>query len=202
MTESVRAFLAIELIDEVKGALAHLVEELRRAEVRGLRPVKPEGMHLTLKFLGDVPRAQVELLVAEVSRVVVEVREFAVELGGVGVFPDGTAPRVLWVGVEGDLTSLRLLHRCMEEALQGLAYGRERRDFSPHLTLARISDRAPSAERRRAREALSSAGWEPGLRVDVEAVSLIRSVLLPQGARYQRLALMPLAGVAAQEGTE
>ena len=199
MNESVRIFLAIELSAEVKSALADLVEQLVRADVRGLRPVKPDGMHLTLRFLGHVPTARVELIVAEVSRVVKGVRPCALEIEGVGVFPDGGAPRVLWVGVEGDLNLLRELHRRIGEALLGLGYRNERREFSPHLTLARMVDRAHSIDRRRAREALFSARWESGLRVDVKAVNLVRSVLRPEGARYQRLALMPLAGVAVEE---
>lgn len=194
MTENVRVFLAIELPDQAKSALASLVEQLKRAQVRGLRPVSPEGIHLTLRFLGEVPKGQIESIVTAVSRVAIEHRPFSLRLRGVGVFPGSSQARVLWVGVEGDLASLLRLHQGIEGVLEELGFARERRELSPHLTVARIRERTPSVERRQAGEALFSAGFEPGLDIGAECISLMRSTLLPHGARYNRLAVMPLAG--------
>ena len=195
MKESVRAFLAIELPEQAKAALGGLVEKLRMARIRGLRPVNAEGIHLTLKFLGDVPRTQIEPIAAEVARVVKGHRPFTVALSVVGVFPSGASPRVLWVGLKGDLPSLVDLHQSVEGALDGLGFARERRGFSPHLTVARINDRTPLPDRRRAVEVLEAAeSFESGPRIDVGSVSLMRSILLPERARYERLALIPLRG--------
>ena len=201
MTENVRAFLAIELSDQARNALTDLVAELRRARVTGLRAVDPHGIHLTLKFLGDVPQARIESIVSQVSRAVASHRSFSVELNGVGVFPGKARPRVLWVGVGGDLSSLRELHRGIEATLEGLGFAGDKRDFSPHLTVGRVRDGAPSSERQRAAQSLFAAPFDSGARINVESVVLMRSILLPQGARYERLALMPLAGGGPQEVT-
>ncbi len=202
MSETLRAFVAIELPQHARGALAALVRELGRASVRGLVPVRPHGIHLTLKFLGDVPRAEIEPMVAQVSRVVRGSRAFTLSLDGVGVFPGGAEPRVLWVGVDGDLPSLLEVQRGIEEVLAGLGHAREGREFSPHLTVARLRRGTPSVDRRRARDALLSAPWVSGLRIDVASISLMRSELSPEGARYHRLAHMPLAGNPASDAVD
>ena len=194
MTEEIRAFVAIELPDRVKDELANLVDQLRHARVRGMRLVNPQGIHLTLKFLGNVPQARVEAIVEGVSRAAAAHPPFAVALGAVGVFPNAAEPRVLWVGVLGDLDSMIELHKAVDGALVGLGYAGEKRQFSPHLTVARISRGTSSADRRNASEALYSAQLDSGLAIPVESIGLVRSILRPEGATYQRLARMPLAG--------
>ena len=202
MTETLRVFVAIELPQHAREALAALVRELGRARVKGLVPVRPHGIHLTLKFLGDVPRAEIEPIVAQVSRVVSGSRGFTLTLDGVGVFPGGAAPRVLWVGVDGDLPPLLEVQRGIEGVLADLGHTREAREFSPHLTVARVRRGTPSVDRRRARDALLSAPWVLGLRIDVASISLMSSELSPDGARYHRLAHMPLAGRSASDAVE
>ena len=193
MTQTVRAFLAVELPDEVTTALASVTEAIGSAGVRGVRVVRPQDIHLTLKFLGNVPSSEIDAIADAVTRVAAAQRPFTVELGGTGAFPAGTRLRVLWVGVGGDLPALRQLHRAIEGALEPLAYERESREFNPHLTVARIRDGTSPADRRRAVEAASSANeLVSGARIDVRSVSLIRSILRPEGARYERLAHVPL----------
>ena len=194
MTENVRVFLAIELSDQVRNALADLVAELRRAHIQGLRAIDPQGIHLTLKFLGNVSEARIEPIISDVSRVVSKHRSFSVALDGVGVFPNKSRTRVLWVGLGGDLPALHELHQGVEAALHGLGFAREKREFSPHLTVGRIRDGAPASDRHRAAEALFGAPLDSNAQTEVDSVSLIRSILLPQGAKYHRLAHMPLAG--------
>ena len=197
MTETVRAFLAIELPDEVTAALASVTEAVGSAGVKGVRIVRPQDVHLTLKFLGNVPSSEIDAIVAAVTPVAEAQRAFTVELGGTGAFPRNGRPRVLWVGVGGDLTALRQLQEGIESALEPLGYESESREFSPHLTVARIRDGTPPADGRRAVEAASSADrLASGARIDVRSVSLIRSILLPEGARYERLARIPLRQVA------
>ena len=202
MTETLRVFVAIELPQHATDALADLVRELGRARVRGLAPVRPHGIHLTLKFLGDVPGAEIDPMVAELSRVVRVSRAFTLTLDGVGVFPGGGEPRVLWVGVDGDLPRLLEVQRGIEGVLAGLGHPGGDREFSPHLTVARVRRGTPPAERRRARDALFSAPWVEGLRIDVASISLMSSELSPEGTRYHRLALMPLAGKSASNAVE
>jgi 2'-5' RNA ligase len=195
MTEQVRAFIAIELPHPIKDALAGLVEELRGARVSALRPVAPSGIHLTLKFLGNLPGPKVPLIVEAVSQAVRERRPFTLRLGDVGVFPSRSRTRVLWVGVEDDEGTLLALHERVETALDGMGFARERRKFSPHLTLARVRDRATASERSRAAEALFAArDTGAGLPIEVASVRLMRSILSPQGAVHECLATIPLVG--------
>ena len=196
MSETIRAFVAIELPNDVKNALGAVVESVRRSDVRSLRLVRPEGVHLTLKFLGGVRPGQVSPIIEATSGVAQAHRSCTLELGSVGVFPNRRSPKVLWVGVEGQLAALIDLHRDLEDALASLGFSREARDFSPHLTLARFRDGASVADRLRASEALFSAQIESGLRIHIDALSLIRSTLRPGGAVYTRLACMPLGGAA------
>ena len=194
MNERVRAFVAIELPQHAKEALHGLAGQLGQARIRGIRPVGPDGIHLTLKFLGDVAKDQIEAIVDRVTDLVAVHRPFTVELGGVGGFPASEAPRVFWVGVGGDMRPLLALQREIDESLVELGFERERREFRPHLTVARAREMASSADRRNAAH-IPAAGWSSsGLPIPVDAVSLIRSILLPDGARYERLARMTLHG--------
>ena len=185
--ERVRCFVAIELSDEARRSIGTLVAGLREAGVRGLRPVNPEGVHLTLKFLGDVAASQVGGVASAVEGAAADVQPFDLELRGVGGFPDLRRPRVLWVGVGGDLEALQRLYSALEEALSPLGFPPEGRAFTPHLTLARIRDGTSPEERARAAAVLTSLAWEEGASVAVAGVSLMRSTLLPGGAVYARL---------------
>ena len=177
----------------MKAELAKLVETLKSAHIDGLRPVGVGGIHLTLKFLGEVDVESIEPLTRELTQRVAPHQPFVVQLGGPGVFPNRSSPRVLWVGIDGDLPSLGRLQQAVEGAAVRLGHPSDRRAFSPHLTLARIRDRTPDRDLREAAEALFSAGFKTGMSIPVESVSLMRSVLGPAGADYQRLARFPLA---------
>ena len=197
--ERVRCFVAIELPAEARQCIGTLVAGLREAEVRGLRPVNPEAVHLTLKFLGDVPASQVDAVAAALEGAAAAAHPFDLELRGLGAFPDLRRPRVLWVGVGGDLEALQQLYGALEAALAALLYGAleaalaalgfppEGRAFTPHLTLARLRDGTPPQERARAAAHLTSLEWEEGAAVPVGGVSLVRSTLRPGGAVYSRL---------------
>ena len=194
MKETLRAFVAVELATEVKQALAGLIDRLRQTGIRDLRLVDPEAVHLTVKFLGDVPGDQVGMIAEAAAQAIGGLRAFDLELGGPGAFPNRAAPRVLWVGIEGDLAPMAALHQRIEDSLEPMGFPRDRRAFRPHLTLGRLRDHASSADRRKAAEALYSTVVTRGVPIDVSAVSLMRSTLLPTGAVYERLALMRMHG--------
>lgn len=192
MPDNIRAFLAIQLPDDVTAALGHLADQVVQARVRGLKPVRPENMHLTLKFFGNVNARQVDSIVGIVTHTVKSVRPFMLKLGNVGAYPSNKSPRVLWVGLDGDVAPLQDTHHRIETALQQIAIKADTREFSPHLTIARIRDRTAHAERRRAAEALFSAEFRSGLLIPVDRISLMRSVLLREGPHYTSLAEIPL----------
>ena len=138
--ERVRCFVAVELPAEARRCIGGLVAGLREAGVRGLRPVNPDGVHLTLKFLGDVSTSTVGDVAAALEGAAAGARPFDLELRGVGGFPDLRRPRVLWVGVGGDLEALQRLYESVESALAPLGFPPEGRAFTPHLTLARLRE--------------------------------------------------------------
>ncbi len=194
MRDDIRAFLAIRLPDDVTAALGHLTDQMVQARVGGLKPVRPENMHLTLKFFGNINARQVESIVDVVTHTVESFRPFTLRLGNVGAYPNNRSPRVLWVGLDGDVASLQDIHRRIGAVLGQIAIKPDTREFRPHLTIARIRDHASHAERRRAAEALFSAEFRSGLPVPADRISLIRSVLRPQGPQYTSLAEISLGG--------
>lgn len=189
---SIRAFVAIELPDEVKADLERQVATLRQADVWGLRLARPEAVHLTLKFLAEISQSQVAQVAAAVKRVSANHEPFSLEMAGAGVFPPKGPARVLWVGLGGDVEGLAALQRDVEDALAAVGFAKEGRGFTPHLTLARMNDGAMPDDRGRAAAAHLSS-WKPsGHRMRADAVSLMRSHLNADGATYERLAHIPL----------
>src|SRR5712692_8867442 len=141
-----RAFIAVKLSDELKGHIGELQAELKRraSGLAGLGWVRPEGIHLTLRFLGDIAEEQVEALGVMLRDVVAGMKPFTLDARGIGVFPDPRAPRVIWLGLQGtpeSMASLRQMHARIEAGVAGLGFSREPRAFTAHLTLARVRDR-------------------------------------------------------------
>ena len=190
---TVRTFVAVDLPDEVERALEEAARTLRDARIEGLRPVRPEGIHLTLKFLGDVPESQVGEIAQVVSEAVAGHRQFDVSTGGFGAFPNTRRPQVLWVGIEGDSGPLIRLQADVDAALGAVGFPTETRPFHPHLTLARLDRRMPVGARRASVDVLESTGLIAGMRIPVGSVSLVQSILGRGGALYERLATARLA---------
>ena len=130
-----RCFVAVELPKSMRDEIGRIEEGLR---MPGLRLVKPDLCHITLKFLGDVPLQKIEKI-CETLRLV-RVDPFNVVVRGMGAFP-GRSIRVVWLGLEGDFSDLFCQ---IEDSLNDLGFERERRKFSPHVTLGRVG--SPSQE--------------------------------------------------------
>jgi len=189
--EQVRTFIAIELSEEVRAGLARLQEELRRRG-EGVKWVRPEGVHLTLKFLGDVPADRIEEIAQAVREACVGFSPFQISFARLGCFPDLRRPRVVWVGVEGEVETLARLQKAIENNLDALGFPPEKRGFSPHLTLGRLRKEVGSGERRRLGQLIeaTAAGQLGGMMV--EAINVMRSDLKPTGAVYTQLASIKL----------
>jgi 2'-5' RNA ligase len=140
--KNLRTFVAVELSGEVKARAMNLIDRLKTSGVKASW-TNPEKMHLTLKFLGDTP----ETLLAEVCRAVQKASEkiacFELRFGGAGAFPHAQRPQILWMGVESGLAEVTSLQESVDEALFQLRYPRERRRFTPHLTLGRCRGGTP-----------------------------------------------------------
>jgi 2'-5' RNA ligase len=206
MADSLRLFVAIELPGEVREALSRLQHELQRRGLEKLRWLRPEGIHLTLKFLGETPVEKVPAIEEALSSVVPNLSPFPMWLGHVDTFRGEKVPRVVWVGVSntspdfygtvGSLMHLERLHLLVEKALVPLGFPTEKRGFTGHLTLARVRYDTAYEVTPRIRQALNDVDrWRPiveGVRWEVGEVSLMRSTLRPSGAVYERVAAFPL----------
>ena len=138
--EQIRAFIAVELPPAVREAVEGVVRELRSGIGDGVRWVRPEGVHLTLKFLGDIDAGSVPAVSRAMAQCAASAAPFDLFLEGVGVFPNARRPRVIWIGLGGALEPLLALQHSIDRELEGLGFARERRPFTPHLTLGRVRD--------------------------------------------------------------
>lgn len=178
----IRCFLAVELPQEIKEILAELQQRLRPAGA-GVRWVRPEGFHLTLKFFGNMPEKNLPSLVRAAKEVSRGYSPFELVLSGLGFFPEKGPPRVIWVGLSGGLEPLLALQRDLERAFEALGFPREKKGFHPHLTLGRIKEGRRARELQRCAEELEV----PTGRFQVKTLTFYRSVLHPQGAIYSSL---------------
>jgi len=190
--EPIRAFIAIELPSQIKAALSQLQGNLRTSKNAAVKWVNPEGIHLTLKFLGNVDEAEIPALTKALSEAVRGVAPFSLQLGDPGAFPGSQAPRVVWVGVEGEIELLRTLHNNVDRVLTPLGFPPEKRAFSPHLTLGRVREKASPGERRRLGENVAVLKTGAKSSFKVESLSLMRSKLTREGAVYSCLASFAL----------
>jgi 2'-5' RNA ligase len=179
----IRTFIAIEIPSEIKSALAAFQSELRRVGA-DVGWTKPEGIHLTLKFLGETEEGLVGEIGAICNELAAETRPFELGLHGAGVFPNPRKPRVLWAGLSGEIEKTGALRRKLNERLARLGFEPEEKEFNPHLTLGRIK----SDKKIRELLALAGAYTLPELTFEVREIVLMKSDLQPTGARYTRLA--------------
>jgi len=189
--ERLRLFVAIDLPEDVRQSLGRLQTDLRRLDLSGLRWTRPEGVHLTLKFLGETPATSVAPIEGALARAVREVPSFRLALGAPGTFGGRRGPRVLWVDLEGELQPLQQLQSAVERELAAVGVAPQEREFSPHLTLARVPQPPRSGLAERVAGALEAVAAPRG-EIEVTEVVLMRSRLQAGGAVYSRVAVFPL----------
>ena len=182
----IRAFIAVNLAPLIGEEIAKVQAALKDAQ-GDIRWTRIEGMHLTLKFLGDIAQAQVEPILTALGNALSNQPSFHVQAHGLGAFPNLRRPKVLWAGLHGD--GLAELQEKVESALVSLDFPREDRGFTPHLTLGRVR---------------SLRGWEQVLAVVrkhehlqfgesvIDHVTMYQSTLRPDGAVYSPLGIVPL----------
>ncbi len=190
--DEVRAFVAIELPDNVKRGLGSVIDVLRQRSRTPAKWVSANGIHLTLKFLGEIPAPRVEEVKRALTTACLGTPPMHLEIDALGGFPDTAQPRVVWAGLSGDIEVLSRLATRVDVTLAELGYARESRPFVPHLTIARVRPEASRQARSELGAAVLAAALPEGLRFDTGAVSLMRSQLRPQGALYTRLSQTPL----------
>lgn len=192
VSEGVRVFVAIELPDNVKRGLGSIIEGLRQRSHTPAKWVSADGIHLTLKFLGEIPAPRVEEVKKALTTACLGTPPMHLEIDALGGFPNTAQPRVVWAGLSGNIEVLSRLATRVDLALAELGYARESRPFVPHLTIARVRPEASRQARSELGTAVLAARLPEALRFDAGAVSLMRSQLRPQGALYTRLSQTPL----------
>ena len=168
-----------------------MASAVRGVGVRGVRAVGDGGLHITLRFLGDVERGDVPKIAASVRAAARQVAPFELALGDVGAFPSLGRARTLFVGVGGDTKTLAELRDGMEAELSKVGFRRDGRRFSPHITVGRIRDRVSRSDGRAVVRAAQSVDYARAA-FRVGAVRLFQSTLTPDGAVYEPLATVQL----------
>jgi len=190
-----RLFAALELPAEWQTGLEAVIHHLKTSIPRGgVRWVRPEGIHLTLKFFGEVAADQAPTIQNALTQATQGLPPVALEADHLGVFPNPLQPRVVWIGVAGEVEKLGQLQKALEASLTHLGFPPEARGFTPHLTLGRVTESLQSGDRQALTEALTRLPMGPFPSWTATSLSLIRSELRPSGAVYTRLAEIPLGG--------
>jgi len=184
----VRTFICIEIPDSIKQRIDQLQQTLREIEAQ-VSWTTPSRIHLTLKFLGGVETSRIERVEKAVRRAATGTSPHEVEVGGAGCFPSARNPRVLWVGLSIVPEPLKKLHARLEDELAIEGFPREKRKFSPHLTIGRIRTPRNSAL---VAEALIATGFRQES-FEATDVVVMRSDLKPTGAIYTPQAVISLA---------
>ncbi len=191
-----RLFIAANLPPEIVLALRDTQNQLkRRLASAPLSWTRPEGIHITLKFLGDTDPKRVEAITTALRQAVTPHRPFTVTVGGFGCFPNPRKANVLWVGVQDPDGRLARLAASVDQATAALGWESEHRPFTAHLTLARVQRDAAADQRRALGETLPTVILPASLgAIAIDRIHLIRSELEPQGSIYTALAEAALTG--------
>jgi RNA 2',3'-cyclic 3'-phosphodiesterase len=176
----VRVFIAVPLPVSLKAKLLSLQQEFRLLPLDAAW-VREAGFHITLKFLGEVNARLIEPIVACMTAAARQFPPFMLSLTGVGVFPQASSPRVLWVGVQDVNGALRQIQQTLDAQLTQVGFASDTRPFTPHLTLARLKRVPRQAEFLAALKAHCEAVLG---QLEVDHMELIESQLHPSGARY------------------
>lgn len=192
---TLRTFIAIELDEELRHDLGRLQDRLAgQMAPRSVRWVRPEGIHLTLKFLGETTADQVEEVKEALAQAVAGVGPFSFSVTGLGCFPNTRQPRVVWVAIQELTGALSHLRDAIEERVAPLGFPTEKRRFSPHLTLGRVQRHASKSEVQEIGQVVASSTVGIVGEMTVTSLSYIKSELKPSGAVYTALSEAALAG--------
>jgi len=185
--ETVRTFICIEIPDSIKSRIGKLQEALRQIDAQ-ISWTKPSNIHLTLKFLGGVAAPRLELVKKAVERASKGINPIEIEVSGTGCFPSPHSPRVLWVGIADVPEELQRLYANLENELSQIGFEREKRKFSPHLTIGRV--RTPKNASSVADSLISSSFASE--RFLAKEVIVMRSDMKPTGSIYTPQGIVPL----------
>ena len=189
---AIRVFIALEISDAARSSLSGAIDGLKAAIPRGVRWVDPGGIHLTLKFLGNIDPRRADGILESMVRVGQEVSSLSLTLAGLGVFPNQRQPRVLWAGVAGDMAPLTGAQLGVEEAMAEQGFAKERRSFNPHLTIGRVRDGVSASEWQKIGTSVTSCSFEPTESWMAETMHLFQTTFTPDGSIHDIIGSAPL----------
>jgi 2'-5' RNA ligase len=195
MSQTVRSFIAIELPAAVISLLDNVQQGLKVLRLKA-RWVRPQNIHLTLKFLGNIDSAEIEKIGRAMVDAAGDSAPFTLTIGGIGFFPDIKRPRIIWVGLDGEKPALFSLQRNLADRLANAGSSKEKRSFKAHLTLGRIRQTVNPNIVDQAIQGYSDLG---NLKFTANRIILFKSDLKPSGAVYSHLKQVELSGMSKGE---
>jgi RNA 2',3'-cyclic 3'-phosphodiesterase len=183
---ALRCFIAIEIPEAVKNAIADSVGSLKRSGA-DVKWVSPEHIHLTLQFLGTTEESLIPEIKEALGKILSPYAPFYIKISSVGCFPDGRRPRVIWVGLEESRTLINL-QRDIAAGMMRFGYQKEERDFTPHVTIGRVKSLRNTGDMLRRLEEIKATSFSD---FEVQNITLMKSELTPSGAIYYSLAEIP-----------
>jgi len=196
MPENIRAFVALKLPENIISSIKRIQEDLKLYRFP-VRWVRPEKMHLTIKFFGEIAESDIKKIGAEMNNCVGGYAPLYLSAKGIGVFPGIARPRVIWAGISGEASLLFDLRNALENRFEEISFKREDRPFKGHLTIGRFRERADSGRLIDALKKFQS--FESEIFV-AEKLYLYKSDLRPEGPVYTELLSAPLKLPAASSG--
>jgi 2'-5' RNA ligase len=188
LARTIRTFIAVDLPDQVRQSIRHFQEPLKKGSA-DVKWVRPENMHLTLKFLGDIPFDQQDAILGAMAVSVRLFNPFSAVLSGSGGFPDLGHPRVFWIGIGRGAQELTELSIRLNNALAPLGFEKDKRPYKAHLTLGRVrSMRGISTVAKRLKDPFASESFR------VDEIILYQSDLNPAGSVYTVLDRVKMEG--------
>lgn len=190
MTETFRAFIAIDLPESIKSFLGDVQEALKWYGFR-VKWVRPQNIHLTLKFLGDTAAADTDKIAEAMTLAAGKCPIVSLKAKGVGVFPNVRRPRVIWAGLNGQLETLANLQQTLDAGLADFGFARDTRAFKSHLTLGRAKGKIASDRMKAAIDKLEEFESES---FETDQIILFKSELRPTGAVYTKVQAIAFQG--------
>lgn len=188
MTDQIRTFIALDIGPQIKAELTDIQSRLKpsNADVKWTRP---DNIHLTLKFLGNVSMDKLDTIKSSLNDVAAKHKKFELSLGAIGAFPKIDHPRVVWVGLDKGAAQATSLAEDIEEALSKVGFEKEKRKFAAHLTLGRI--RSPKNLNQLVYK-IKSLDFSPSAVCTIDKITLYQSTLTSKGPIYSLLRSQPL----------
>ena len=188
----IRTFIALDFPLSILDSIEQQTKRLRQTLGNDvIRWVLTHNLHLTLKFLGNVPVSHLEFLKQMLAQATDSITQFDLQIGGIGSFPNSNRPRVLWVGIHAP-AALSNLQKAIEEGAKRLGYEKEERPFSPHLTLGSVRQGLDGKDLQKISNALSSIQLGKIGIARVDSVHIYKSDLNSEGSVYTKLFSTPL----------